>query len=73
MRTAAKARPLELPPDGFSLLELERRVIERSLDLKQWNVSETARYLKIPRHVLIYRIMKFQLQRQAVDQPRPGD
>ena len=47
-----------LPPDGLSLMDLERRVIQRALELNQGNVSQTARYLRIPRHVLAYRLEK---------------
>ncbi|MEK7705079.1 MAG: sigma-54 dependent transcriptional regulator [Myxococcota bacterium] len=52
-----------LPPEGLSLLDLEKGVIERVLVLKQGNVSETARYLRIPRHVLLYRIEKYGIVR----------
>lgn len=52
-----------LPPDGLSLIELERTVIERVLELKQWNISQAARYLRIPRHILTYRMEKYGLRR----------
>ncbi len=52
-----------LPPDGLSLIELERTVIERVLELKQWNISQAARYLRIPRHILTYRVEKYGLRR----------
>lgn len=48
----------ELPPLGLSLVDLERQVIERVLTLKGGNVSEAARYLRVPRHILVYRIEK---------------
>jgi two-component system NtrC family response regulator len=51
--------PGELPPDRLSLPELEREVIERALHLHGGNRTRAARYLGIPRHVLIYRIEKF--------------
>ncbi len=54
-----------LPPDGLSLVDLEKRVIEGALALKRWNVSQTAAYLGIPRHVLIYRLEKHGLRRDA--------
>ena len=62
----AAAAPEEwppLPPDGLSLVELERRVIERVLALKQWNISQSARYLGVPRHILTYRMEKHGLRR----------
>ena len=49
---------LLLPPEGFSLLDLEKSVIERTLALKGGNISEAARYLRVPRHILVYRIEK---------------
>ena len=55
----------ELPAEGLSLVDLERRVIERVLQLKSGNVSQAAAYLKVPRHVLAYRIEKYGLRRQG--------
>jgi DNA-binding NtrC family response regulator len=52
-----------LPADGLSLVDLERRVIERALQLKGGNVSQTAAYLRIPRHVLAYRLEKHGIRR----------
>ena len=52
-----------LPPEGLSLVELERRVIERVLVLKQWNISQSARYLGVPRHILTYRMEKHGIRR----------
>ena len=67
--TSAAAKELDawlsLPEEGFSLLDLEKRVIERVLVLKGGNMSETARYLRIPRHVLVYRIEKYGIERPA--------
>ncbi|MCP4603670.1 MAG: sigma-54-dependent Fis family transcriptional regulator [Proteobacteria bacterium] len=48
-----------LPKDGLSLIDLERRVIERVLAIKGGNVTQAALYLKIPRHVLAYRMEKY--------------
>jgi len=53
----------ELPPEGLSLVDLERRVIRRVLGLKRWNVSQAALYLQIPRHVLAYRMEKYGIRR----------
>ncbi len=50
---------LELPPDGFSLPELEREIIEKALDRHDGNRTHAARYLGIPRHVLLYRLSKY--------------
>ena len=52
-----------LPASGLSLVDLERRVIERALQLKGGNVSQAAAYLRIPRHVLAYRLEKYGIRR----------
>lgn len=52
-----------LPPDGLSLVELEQQVIERVLELKHWNIAQAARYLRVPRHILTYRMEKFGIRR----------
>jgi len=54
---------LRLPPEGLSLLDLEKCVIERALFLKNGNISEAARYLRVPRHILVYRIEKHGIPR----------
>lgn len=54
----------DLPPEGLSLLDLERSLIERVLALKQGNLSEAARYLRVPRHILVYRVEKYGILRQ---------
>ena len=54
----------ELPGDGLSLVDLERRVIERILALKQGNVTQAASFLKVPRHVLSYRMEKYGIERK---------
>jgi two-component system, NtrC family, response regulator len=54
-----------LPPEGLSLVDLERKVIERALRLKGGNITQTASYLRIPRHVLVYRLEKFGIRRDA--------
>lgn len=50
-----------LPPDGLSLVELEKEVIRRALALCGGNQSRTAAYLGIPRHVLLYRLEKYDI------------
>ncbi len=50
-----------LPADGLSLIELEKEVIRRALALCGGNQSRTAAYLGIPRHVLLYRLSKFDI------------
>lgn len=54
---------LSLPPEGFSLVELEKSVIEHVLALTEGNISQAARYLCVPRHILVYRIEKHGISR----------
>lgn len=69
---AAEAFPL--PPDGLPLRELEADVIRRALRLHDGNRSRTARYLEIPRHVLLYRMRKYGIDaRGGDDGPEGGD
>ncbi|MEN8258635.1 MAG: sigma-54 dependent transcriptional regulator [Thermodesulfobacteriota bacterium] len=49
----------EIPPEGLSLPEVEKALIEKALRQSNGNRSQAARLLKIPRHVLIYRLEKF--------------
>ena len=49
---------LVLPDEGFDLFGLEREIIDKALERHAGNRSATARYLGIPRHVLLYRLSK---------------
>ncbi len=73
-RTAPAARTpsegLVLPPDGLSLRGLEKEVILRALQLNGMNQSRTARYLRIPRHILLYRMKKYDI---ATEGTVPGE
>jgi DNA-binding NtrC family response regulator len=55
---------LTLPDDGFSLEEIEREAIRTALARTNGNVSQAARFLRITRHTLIYRMKKFRLEVQ---------
>ena len=61
----ASAAFLPLPAEGLSLVDLEKRVIEGALRLKGGNITQAAVYLRIPRHILVYRIGKYGLRRDA--------
>ncbi len=50
-----------IPPEGISLEEVEKSLIVKAMDMSGGNRSEAARLLKIPRHVLIYRLGKFNM------------
>ena len=54
---------LSLPAEGFSLIELEKSIIEHVLALTDGNISQAARYLCVPRHILVYRIDKHGISR----------
>ncbi len=54
-----------LGPEGFSLIDLEKKVIQIALRMKKGNITQAAAYLRIPRHVLVYRIEKYGLRRDA--------
>lgn len=68
LRSTAEAQeeqeglPFALPEDGFDLVDLERRIILAVMDKMKGNQSAAARYLRIPRHVLLYRLEKFGLR-----------
>ena len=51
-----------LPDQGISLEEVEKSLIEQALARTGGNRSRAARLLRIPRHVLIYRLQKYGLR-----------
>ena len=53
----------DLPAEGLGLVDLEKRVIERVLRSKGGNVSQAAAYLRVPRHILTYRMTKYGIRR----------
>jgi DNA-binding NtrC family response regulator len=61
--SAASSRWLDLLPEGLSLIDLERQVIAHVLSRCEDNVSEAARRLGVPRHILAYRMEKYGLKR----------
>jgi DNA-binding NtrC family response regulator len=70
LRSKQRREPfrVELPEDGVSLDEVEKAVILQALERTRGNRSEAARFLQIPRHILLYRLQKFGLtQRGAND------
>jgi two-component system NtrC family response regulator len=50
-----------LPESGMSLVALEKEVIRRALAMCGGNRTKAAAFLDIPRHVLVYRISKYDL------------
>jgi two-component system NtrC family response regulator len=58
------ARPgsvINLPDEGYSLEQLEREVVVQALERNGWNQTAAARFLRIPRHTLIYRMEKYEI------------
>jgi two-component system NtrC family response regulator len=53
---------ITLPDDGYSLEQLEREVVLQSLERNRWNQAAAARFLRIPRHTLIYRMEKYKIE-----------
>lgn len=52
---------LPFPDEGIGLEDLEKLILKEALKKNQYNQSNTAKFLQIPRHVLIYRIKKYGL------------
>jgi len=52
---------INLPNEGYSLEQLEREVVMQALERNQWNQTAAARFLRIPRHTLIYRMEKYEI------------
>ena len=50
---------VRLPDEGYSLEQLEREVVVAALERNNWNQAAAARFLRIPRHTLIYRLEKY--------------
>jgi two-component system NtrC family response regulator len=62
----AKGSPegiVQLPDDGYPLETLEREVVLQALIRNHWNQSRAAAFLRIPRHVLLYRMEKYGIQK----------
>ncbi len=53
---------VNLPPEGYSLEQLEREIVCEALERNGWNQTSAARFLRIPRHVLIYRMEKYGIE-----------
>ena len=65
-RTSRPSRPkLVLPADGYSLDELEKEAIKIALARNDGNVSKAARFLKISRQKLMYRMKKHGFNEEA--------
>ena len=56
---------LNIPPEGVDLEEVERDLIRAALERNDWNQTHAARFLRITRNTLIYRMQKFGLTTHA--------
>ncbi len=64
LRRSTSKKPgldFSIPEAGLTLAEAERKLIRATLQRTNGNRSEAARQLKIPRHVLIYRLKKLRI------------
>jgi len=50
---------LVMPEEGLSLRDLEKEAVIKALRAARFNQSKAARLLKVPRHVLLYRMKKY--------------
>jgi DNA-binding NtrC family response regulator len=56
-----ESNPDAMGVESMTFHEAEKRLIQNALDKFAGNKSRAAEYLKIPRHVLIYRMKKYDL------------
>jgi len=52
---------IPFPKEGVSLEDIEKNVITEALKRNDSNQTKTAQFLRMPRHVLLYRMKKFGL------------
>lgn len=53
---------INLPDEGYPLEQLEREVVVQALERSHWNQTAASRFLRIPRHTLIYRMEKYKIE-----------
>ena len=63
----------ELPDEGVSLDDVERDLLVAALEKHNWNQTRAATYLGISRSTLLYRMQKFQIERDRPTAARPGE
>jgi len=59
---SVNSAPFVLPASGLSLDELEKSAIMQALERTAGNQTKAAELLRIPRHVLLYRLEKYHLK-----------
>ena len=61
---------LDTPMSGhLTFHEAEEKLVRNALDKCGWNKSKAAKYLNIPRHVLLYRMKKYGIEQGSPDSP----
>jgi len=58
----SSGKKIHIPEDGIALDSIERYVITELLQRTEGNRSKTARMLRIPRHVLLYKLKKYGME-----------
>jgi two-component system NtrC family response regulator len=53
---------IQLPPEGASLEALERQIVVKALEMNGWNQARAAKFLQVPRHILLYRMEKYDIR-----------
>ena len=54
---------LEIPENGVSLDDVEEELLLKALEKNNWNQTKTAKFLKITRATLIYRMEKYDIRK----------
>ncbi|MDT8444754.1 MAG: helix-turn-helix domain-containing protein, partial [Desulfuromonadales bacterium] len=52
---------VHMPQAGFPLKDIERQAISQALVASSGNLTKAAKFLHIPRHILAYRIKKYEI------------
>ena len=53
---------IQLPSEGVSLEALEREIVVKALEMNNWNQARAAKFLQVPRHILLYRMEKYDIR-----------
>jgi two-component system NtrC family response regulator len=64
---------LRFPPEGLSIEQVERDIIQHALEMHGGNRTHSARYLDITRSALLYRMQKYGLAPSAPDDPESDE
>ncbi|HSF15050.1 MAG TPA: sigma-54 dependent transcriptional regulator [Vicinamibacteria bacterium] len=55
---------MNLPPDGVAMENVEEYLIREALERNDWNQTRAAKFLRITRNTLIYRMQKYALSQK---------